>query len=83
MSVVCCLVGVSATSWSLVQGSPTVCDVSKKCMIVKPRKKKMRPKGLSSHWKKELQFGLSLTKKNDHSEIRAGHIIGMQSVIHC
>jgi hypothetical protein len=28
VSVVCCQVEVSATSWSLVQGSPTECGVS-------------------------------------------------------
>jgi hypothetical protein len=38
VSVVCCQVEVSATSWSLVQRSPSECDVSKKCVIVKPRK---------------------------------------------
>jgi hypothetical protein len=31
MSVVCCQVEVSATSWSLVQRSPTECGVSKVC----------------------------------------------------
>jgi hypothetical protein len=31
VSVVCCQVEVSATSWSLVQGSPTDCGVS--CVI--------------------------------------------------
>jgi hypothetical protein len=29
VSVVCCQVEVSATSWSLVQRSPTECGVSK------------------------------------------------------
>jgi hypothetical protein len=38
VSVVCCQVEVSATDWSLVQRSPTECGVSKKCVIVKPRK---------------------------------------------
>jgi hypothetical protein len=33
VSVVCCQVEVSATSWSLVQGSPTECSVSKKCVV--------------------------------------------------
>jgi hypothetical protein len=33
--VVCCQVEVSATSWSLVQRSPTKCGVS--CVIYKPR----------------------------------------------
>jgi hypothetical protein len=31
VSVVCCQVEVSATSWSLVQRSPTECGVSKQC----------------------------------------------------
>jgi hypothetical protein len=31
VSVVCCQVEVSATSWSLVQRSPTECGVSKLC----------------------------------------------------
>jgi hypothetical protein len=31
VSVVCCQVEVSATSWSLVQRSPTECGVSEKC----------------------------------------------------
>jgi hypothetical protein len=39
VSVMCCQVEVSAKSWSLVQRSPTECGVSKKCVIVKPRKK--------------------------------------------
>jgi hypothetical protein len=43
VSVVCCQVEVSATSWSLVQRSPTVCGVSKQCMIVK-RRKMRRPR---------------------------------------
>jgi hypothetical protein len=38
VSCECCEVKVSATSWSLVQRSPTECGVSKKCVIVKPRK---------------------------------------------
>jgi hypothetical protein len=38
VNVVCCQVEVSATGWSLVQRSPTECGVSKKCVIVKPRK---------------------------------------------
>ena len=31
VSVVCCHVEVSATTWSLVQRSPTECGVSKVC----------------------------------------------------
>jgi hypothetical protein len=38
VSVVCCQVEVSATGWSLVQRSLTECGVSKKYVIVKPRK---------------------------------------------
>jgi hypothetical protein len=37
VSVVCCQVEVSATSWSLVQRSPTECGVSKS-EIVEPQK---------------------------------------------
>jgi hypothetical protein len=37
VSVVCCQVEVSATSWSLVQRSPTDCGVSKMCVTMKPR----------------------------------------------
>ena len=36
VSVVCCLVEISATSRSLVQRSPTDCDVSL-CVISKPQ----------------------------------------------
>jgi len=36
VSVVCCQVEVSATSWSLVQRSPTDCGASL-CVIKKPR----------------------------------------------
>jgi hypothetical protein len=32
VSVVCCQVEVSATSWSLVQRSPTDCGVSQMCV---------------------------------------------------
>jgi hypothetical protein len=38
VSVVCCQVEVSVTSWSLVQRSSTECGVSKKCVLVKPQK---------------------------------------------
>jgi hypothetical protein len=34
VSVACCQVEVSATSWSLFQRSPTECGMSKKCVIV-------------------------------------------------
>jgi hypothetical protein len=43
VSVVCCQVEVSATSWSLVQRSPTDCGVSQMCVIVK-RRKMRRPR---------------------------------------
>ena len=36
VTVVCCHVEVSATSWSLVQRSPTDCDASL-CVIKKPK----------------------------------------------
>jgi hypothetical protein len=54
VSVVCCQVEVSATSWSLVQRSPTDCGVSQMCVIVKSRRNEEAQAhiGLSSHTKK-------------------------------
>jgi hypothetical protein len=54
VSVVCCQVEVSATSWSLVQRSPTEYVVSQKCVIMKPRRNEEAQAhiGLSSHKKK-------------------------------
>jgi hypothetical protein len=54
VSVVCCQVEVSATSWSLVQRSPTDCGVSKLCVTMKPRRNEEAQAyiGLSSHRKK-------------------------------
>jgi hypothetical protein len=43
VSVVCCQVEVSATSWSLVQRSPTDCGVSQMCVTMKPRRKRGDP----------------------------------------
>jgi hypothetical protein len=43
VSVVCCQVEVSATSWSFVQRSPTVCGVSKVCDRETSKKKMRRP----------------------------------------
>jgi hypothetical protein len=40
VSVVCCQVEVSATSWSLVQRSPTDCGVSQMYVTMKPRRNK-------------------------------------------
>jgi len=37
VSYVCCQVEVSATSWSIVQRSPTDCGASR-CVIWKPQK---------------------------------------------
>jgi hypothetical protein len=53
VSVVCCQVEVSATSWSLVQRSPTECGVSQTCVITKPRRNEEAQAhiGLSSHRK--------------------------------
>jgi hypothetical protein len=42
VSVVCCQVEVCATGWSLVQGSPTDCGVSKS--VVMKRRKIRRPR---------------------------------------
>jgi hypothetical protein len=56
VSVVCCEVEVSATSWSLVQRSPTDCGVSQICVIMKPRRNEEAQAhiGLSSHRKKNI-----------------------------
>jgi hypothetical protein len=53
VSVVCCQVEVSATSWSLVQRSPTDCGVSEICVIMKPRRNEEAQANirLSSHKK--------------------------------
>jgi hypothetical protein len=49
--VVCCLVEVSATSWSLVQRSPTDCGASL-CVIKKPRERG----GHSPRWAREKKM---------------------------
>jgi hypothetical protein len=57
VSVVCCQVEVSATSWSLVQRSPTKCGVSKS-VIVKPRTmRRPRPQGAVEPLKKRDMKG--------------------------
>jgi hypothetical protein len=65
VSVLCCQVEVSATSWSLVQRSPTECGVSKN-VIVKPRKKIRRPRpprGCRVIVKKKVDFSLEQAMK--------------------
>jgi hypothetical protein len=54
VSVVCCQAEVSATSWSLVQRSPTDCGVSQMCVTMKPRRNEEAQAHirLSSHIKK-------------------------------
>jgi hypothetical protein len=58
VSVVCCQVEVSATSWSLVQKSPTECGVSQMCVIVKPRKMRRPrpPRGCRAIGKKSILY---------------------------
>jgi hypothetical protein len=58
VSVVCCQVEVSATSWSLVQRSPTECGVSQMCVTMKPRRLEEAQAhiGLSSHKKNQNRF---------------------------
>jgi hypothetical protein len=55
VSVVCCHVEVSATSWSLVLRSPTECGMSE-CVIVKPRKMRRPrpPRGCRAIGKKKF-----------------------------
>jgi hypothetical protein len=57
VSVVCCQVEVSATSWSLVQRSRTDCGVSQMCVTMKPRRNEEAQAHirLSSHTKKNMQ----------------------------
>jgi hypothetical protein len=43
VSVVCCQVDVSATSWSLVQRSPTDCGVSKSVIVKLRKMRRPRP----------------------------------------
>jgi hypothetical protein len=66
VSVVCCQVEVSATGWSLVQKSPTECGVSKKCVIVKPRKirRPRPPRGCRAIEKKNNTIYKIVNNKN-------------------
>jgi hypothetical protein len=61
VSVVCCQVEVSATSWSLVQRSPTDCGVSNVCVTMKPRRNEEAHAHirLSSHRKKRIVIYIS------------------------
>jgi hypothetical protein len=58
VSVVCCQVEVSATSWSLVQRSPTDCGVFKVCVIMKRRKMRppRPPRGCRAIEKKDVYY---------------------------
>jgi hypothetical protein len=60
VSCECCVLSGRGLCDELVprKKSPTECGVSKKCVIVKPRKmRRPRPrKGLSSHWKKRGNY---------------------------
>jgi hypothetical protein len=63
VSVVCCQVEVSATSWSLVQRSRTDCGVSEMCVIMKPRRNEEAQVHiwLSSHRKKNIYMYIGQT----------------------
>jgi hypothetical protein len=67
VSVVCCQVEVSATSWSLVQRSRTDCGVSKVCVIMKPRRNEEAQAhiGLSSHTQKKVKLPSTNTNTKD------------------
>jgi hypothetical protein len=62
VSVVCCQVEVSATSWSLVQRSPTDCGVSHMWVTMKPRRNEEAQAHIrmSSHTKKNFLDSLYL-----------------------
>ena len=71
MSVCCECCVLSATSWSLVQRSPTECDVSKKCDRVSSKNEAaLAPKGLSSYWKKIVVMEDLLSHLSIHSTQR-------------
>jgi hypothetical protein len=74
--VVCCQVEVSATSWLLVQSSPTCCGLSL-CVITKPRERG----GHSPRWAavpekiiKNKQIVLIFRVINSRWMKRAGHV---------
>jgi hypothetical protein len=60
--VLCCQVEVSATSWSLVQRSPTECGVSQMCVTMKPQRNEEAQAhiGLSRHKEKILEDWLGM-----------------------
>jgi hypothetical protein len=74
MCVVCCQVEVSATSWSLVQRSPTDCGVYQMCVIVKPRRNEEAQAhiGLSSHRKKNKIKYIVILWIQSHSKLLNG-----------
>jgi len=58
VNVICCQVEVSATSWSLVQRSPTDCDASS-CVIKKPQEwGGPRPRGAAAPQEKKSVFNV-------------------------
>jgi len=56
VSVVCCQVGVSATSWSLVQRSPTDCGVSRRCVW----SRNLVNEEVLAHWGLSCQINICL-----------------------
>jgi hypothetical protein len=70
---VCCQVEVSATSWSLVQRSPTDCGASS-CEITKPR----GPGGHSPRWAAEPE---KIINNNSNNKIRGQVVVAWLEVL--
>jgi hypothetical protein len=70
--VVCCQVEVSATSWSLVQRSPTEC-VSLLCVITKPRGRG----GHSPRWAAESEIEKKIGNVYEHPSFQTMKVYGM------
>jgi hypothetical protein len=53
VSCECCVVKISTSGWSLVQISPTKCDVPNKCDREAPKREAMTPNGVEAPQEKK------------------------------
>ena len=68
VSVVCCQVEVSATSWSLIQRSPTNCDAS--CVIKKPQECGGHgPRWAAAPWKTKTNCTSAMKRKHRENRL--------------
>jgi hypothetical protein len=79
VSVVCFQVEVSATSWSLVQSSPTECGVSECDCEASKYEAALTRKGLSSNWKEK--HTVQGTAAGQHSIEKWGHVSMSSAVL--